>query len=218
MGYGIRAHVWGDYALFTRPEMKNERVSYDVPTPSALRGLLQAIYWHPGMNWVIDRVYVCNPIRFTNIRRNEVNVKASATDALSMMNSGEKKYLYAAEQICQRASTILTNVSYVIDAHFELTKNAAPEDTPEKFYNIALRRLRNGQCYHQPCFGCREFPANFRIWEEENVVTAYPNETKDLGYMLFDMDYSDPDGLVPLFFRATLVNGVLDLTHVEVKK
>ena len=118
----IQVEVWGDYACFTRPEMKTERVSYDVMTPSAARGLLESIYWHPGLRWVIDRIHVCSPIRFTNIRRNEVKDVISANKVKAVMNGGTGElYLAASESIQQRAAMVLRDVHYVIDAHFEMT-------------------------------------------------------------------------------------------------
>ena len=216
MGYGVKVEVWGDYALFTRPEMKVERVSYDVITPSAARGLIEAIYWHPGIRWVIDKIHVCNPIEFTNVRRNEVMSKLSASNAKAAMNgTAEVNPIYTTVDIQQRASLLLKNVRYVIEAHFELTDKAGESDTVEKYYNIVLRRLRNGQCYHQPCFGCREFPASFRLFEGDSVKDSC-RESRDLGFMLYDMDFSDPQDIKPMFFRAVMKDGVIDLTDCEV--
>ncbi len=208
----IRLEVWGDYACFTRPEMKTERVSNDVMTPSAARGLLEAIYWHPGMRWVIDRVRVCAPIRFTNLRRNEVKATINARSVRTVMERGKGElWLAAPEEIQQRAAMLLRDVRYVIEAHFDLTDKAAPGDNPGKFQDIMRRRVERGQFYHQPCFGCREFPAHFRACEE---LPPCPEELKgerDLGYVLWDMDYSDPENIVPLFFRAKLKDGVLEV-------
>ena len=213
----VKVEVWGDYALFTRPEMKVERVSYDVMTPSAARGLLEAIYWHPGMRWVIDRIYVLNPIRFTNIRRNEVSATISAKKVRAAM-SGNKQELYICTQDCiqQRAAMVLQDVRYVIEAHFVMTDQASEGDNPGKFCDIMRRRLEKGQCYHQPCFGTREFPAHFRAWQGTEPPTAYPDEDRELGFMLYDMDYSDPENIRPQFFRATLRRGVLDVRDCEV--
>lgn len=217
MSYGIRVEVWGKYALFTRPEMKVERVSYDVMTPSAARGLLEAIYWHPGMKYAIDRIYVLSPIAFTNIRRNEVKSKISARNVHSVMRTGTGElYISTATDIQQRASMVLKDVYYVIEAHFDMTKQASQQDNPGKFKDIILRRLKKGQCYHQPYFGCREFPANFRLGESGHIETAYPEEDRDLGYMLYDMDYSDTRNIRPMFFRARLNKGILDITDCEV--
>lgn len=216
MSYGIRVEAWGPYALFSRPEMKVERVSYDVITPSAARGLIEAVFWHPGMKWVIDRIHVLEPPRFTNIRRNEVEGKISHKAVQSAMEGKERENLYIATSntIQQRASMVLKDVHYVIDAHFEMTEKAKDSDTPEKFYNMALRRLRNGQCFHQPCFGCREFPAAVQLYESASPPSVHPELCgieKDLGYMLYDMDYSNVRDIKPMFFRAVLKNGVLDL-------
>ena len=217
MSHGVRVHVWGDYALFSRPEMKVERCSYDVMTPSAARGILEAIYWHPGMRWIIDRIYVRNPIEFTSVRRNEVKSKIQATSVLSAMNGGEKPlYISTKEDIAQRAAIILRNVDYVITAHFEMTERANESDNEGKFKDIIMRRLRRGQCYHTPYFGCREFPVNFELYEDAEIETAYADQIKDLGYMLYDLDYSDPENIQPMFFRAELRNGILDLRNCEV--
>ena len=213
----VKVEVWGDYALFTRPEMKVERVSYDVMTPSAARGLLEAIYWHPGMKWVIDKIYVLSPIKFTNIRRNEVSEIVSATNVKKVMGGNDAAlFINTKDCIQQRAAMVLQDVHYVVEAHFVMTDKSAPSDNEGKFCDIMKRRLEKGQCYHQPCFGTREFPAKFRLWKGGNPVTAYPNEKRDLGYMLFDMDYSDIRNIRPMFFRAVLENGVLDLRECEV--
>lgn len=208
----IRLEVWGDYACFTRPEMKTERVSYDVMTPSAARGLLEAVYWHPGMKYIIDRIHVCAPIRFSSLRRNEVKSTVSARAARMVLERGKGElWLAASEDIQQRAALLLRDVRYVIEAHFDMTDKAAPGDNPGKFQDILKRRICGGQFYHQPCFGCQEFPARFRLCGE---LPPCPEELKgerDLGYMLWDLDYSDPENILPLFFRATLRDGVLDV-------
>lgn len=217
MSHGVRIRVWGDYALFTRPEMKVERCSYDVMTPSAARGLLEAIYWHPGMRWVIERIHVRKPIQFTSIRRNEVKSKVLAGSVLTVMNGGEKPLFISSRQdIVQRAAILLKEVEYVIDAHFEMTDQANASDNPGKFKDIIMRRLKRGECYHMPYFGCREFPANFEWYENEEVETEYKGMEKDLGYMLYDFDYSDSQDIQPMFFRAVLKDGVLDLKDQEV--
>lgn len=218
MGMGVKVKVWGDYALFSRPELKVERYSYDVMTPSAARGILEAIYWHPGMKWIIDKIYVKNPIRFTSVRRNEVKSKISASNVLSVYNGAQKPlYISSKEEIVQRASMILTDVAYVIEAHFEMTEQANETDNSGKFKDIMMRRLQKGKCYHMPYFGCREFPANFALCEEEEIKTAFDDiAEKDLGLMLFDMDYTDKNNITPTFFRAVLRHGVLDLRDCEV--
>ena len=217
MGKGVKVRVWGDLALFSRPEMKVERCSYDMMTPSAARGILEAIYWHPGMRLIVNRIYLRKPVRFTSIRRNEVKSKISANNVLSVMNGGDKPlFISSKEDIVQRAAVLLRDVDYVIEAHFEMTDNAGPCDNPGKFKDIVMRRLRRGECYHMPYFGCREFPANFELFEQENVDTAYVGEEKDLGYMLYDFDYSNPEDIQPMFFRAVLTNGILDVRDCEV--
>ena len=211
----IQLEVWGQYALFSRPELKVERVSYDVPKPSAARGLVESIYFHPGLKWNIRKIHVLSPIKFTNIRRNEVKGKLLAPDARSaIMGSKSDLYIAASQQIVQRAAMVLQDVHYVIEAEFEMTDKAAPSDNPGKFQDIITRRMAKGQCFHTPYFGCREFPANFRPWVGGSVPTI--PETKDLGIMLYDFDYSDPANITPLYFHAKLENGVLNTTDVEV--
>ena len=206
----IRAEFWGDLAVFSRPELKVERVSYDIITPSAARGMLEAVYFHPGMRYSIDRIYVCSPIEFTNIRRNEVKSKILASEVRrAYLGANNPIFLDTTQDIQQRATMALKNVHYVIEAHFDMTDKANPSDNPGKFQDILKRRLRKGQCYSEPYLGCREFPASFRLWEGGEVLTI--SDTRDLGYMLYDMDYRDPGNIVPMFFRAKMVNGVVDL-------
>ena len=174
MGVGVKVNVWGDYALFSRPELKVERYSYDIITPSAARGILEAIYWHPGMRWIIDKIYVKNPIQFTSVRRNEVKSKILASNVLQAYNGADKTlYISTKEDIVQRASQLLCNVSYTIEAHFEMTEKANASDNPGKFKDIIMRRLRKGEFYYMPYFGCREFSAHFALCEEEEIHTAY---------------------------------------------
>lgn len=214
----IQVEVWGDYACFTRPEMKTERVSYDVMTPSAARGLLESIYWHPGLRWVIECIHVCSLIRFTNIRRNEVKDVISARAVKSVMEKGkgiDELYLATTESIQQRAAMVLKDVHYVIDAHFDMTDKAAPGDNPGKFQDIIKRRLERGQCYSMPYFGTREFAAHFARCTE---LPPCPEELlgeRDLGWMLWDMDYTDPQDIKPKFFRAKLVDGAMDVPPPE---
>lgn len=217
MGYGITIRVRGPYALFTRPEMKVERVSYDVITPSAARGIIEAIYWKPAIRWVIDKIHVLNEIEFTNIRRNEVSDKVSTDKALQLMKgSNESFFLAATEKRQQRASMVLKDVDYVIQAHFEMVaEKAGPEDTEEKHYNIALRRLRKGQYFHAPCLGTREFSAQVDLIEDEDLPVSQLQGIRELGWMLYDLDFSDPQDIKPCFFKATLVDGVLDLANVQ---
>ena len=206
--------AWGDYACFSRPEMKTERVSYDIMTPSAARGLVEAIFWHPGLRYSIDRIYLLNPIRFANIRRNEVKAALLASAALRAAKGGEAPVLYTSQEIQQRAAMVLRDVHYVIECHFDMTDRAAPGDNPGKFQDILRRRLTKGQCYHMPYFGCREFQASFREWHGGKIPAI--DLTQDLGWMLYDMDYSDPQDIRAQFFRAKLVRGVLDCRNAEV--
>ena len=218
MAKGVRVKVWGDYALFSRPEMKVERCSYDVMTPSAARGILEAVYWYPGMRWIIDKIYVNKPIQFTSVRRNEVKSKVSANNVLPVYNGSPKRlYLSSKAEIVQRSSILLRNVEYVIEAHFEMTDKANISDNSGKFKDIIMRRLRKGECFHTPYFGCREFPVRFCLCEEEEIHTAYSDEDeRDLGFMLYDMDYSNPENIQPMFFRAIMKKGVIDLKDCEV--
>lgn len=210
----IQLEVWGPYALFSRPEMHVERVSYDVPTPSAARGMVEAIYYHPGLQWHIRRIYVLNPIRFTNIRRNEVKGKILRDDVYNAIHGGKVPFLATSQQIAQRAAMVLQDVHYVIEAEFTMTDRAAPGDNPGKFQDIVTRRMAKGQCYHTPYFGCREFPAAFRAWQGGAIPTI--STSCDLGFMLYDLDYSDPENITPTYFRAKLEHGVLDTQNCEV--
>ena len=211
----IRLEVWGPYALFSRPELKVEKVSYDVPTPSAARGMVEAVYFHPGLRWRIDRIHVLNPISFTSIRRNEVLSKISARNVRQAAQGGRQElYLAAPQEIVQRSSLLLQDVHYVIEAHFEMTSKAAPSDNPGKFQDIVTRRMEKGQCFTTPYLGCKEFPASFRRWPGGQIRTI--DETRDLGLMLYDFDYTDPQNITPTYFRARLENGVLDVRNCEV--
>lgn len=214
MAYGVRLHVWGERACFTRPEMKVERVSYDVPTPSAARGILEAIHWKPQIAWVIDRIHVLKPIRFQSFRRNEVGAKASTSRAASAMKSSNLAGigLAADEQRQQRASIMLVDVAYVIEAHFELTARGRDED-PAKHAAMFNRRAAAGQCFHRPCLGTRECPAEFALVAEGAPLppSTLPEEQRerDLGWMLHDIDFQADR--TSRFFRARLTGGVLDV-------
>jgi CRISPR-associated protein Cas5d len=202
MSYGIKLRVWGDYALFTRPEMKVERVSYDVMTPSAARGILEAIYWKPAILWVIDRIHILRPVRFENIRRNELanRVAVNKRD----MDEGKAVCRYIEDDRQQRASMVLRDVAYLIEAHFEFTGSDDAE--PGKHLAIFERRVKNGQCFHRPYFGCREFPVNFE-WCDEIPSTPFSGE-QNLGYMLHDIDFAND--MTPRFFRAVMQDGIIN--------
>lgn len=210
MSYGIRLAVRGPYALFTRPETKVERVSYDVMTPSAARGICEAIHWKPAIRWVIDRIHVLRPIRFQSIRRNEVGHKVPAGTLRAAMSRGRLQdlHLLVDEDRQQRASTVLVDPAYVIEAHFELTGRAGPDDTEGKHLDCFNRRAERGSCFHQPCLGTREFAAEFELVPHGTPLPPAIPETRDLGLMLWDIDHAAP-GRPSLFFRARLENGVV---------
>ena len=215
MSYGVRLHVWGERACFTRPEMKAERVSYDVPPPSAARGILEAVHWKPAIAWVVNGIHVLRPIRFQSFRRNEVGTRASAAQARRALASGNLAGigLSVEAERQQRATTLLVDVAYVIEAHFTLTDKAGPEDTEAKHLSMFNRRAAAGQCFHRPCLGNREFPAEFDLLPPGAAipVSELPAEQRDrdLGWMLHDIDYDR--GRTSRFFRARLVDGVLDV-------
>jgi CRISPR-associated protein Cas5d len=211
MSFGVRLHVAGDRACFTRPEMKAERVSYDVITPSAARGILEAIYWKPAIRWVIDKIHVLKPIRFESIRRNEVGSKISESNVKRAMNSGrlDGLTLVVDEDRQQRASTILRGVAYVIEAHFDIVHaKAGTDDNQVKHHEMFTRRAAKGQCFHQPCLGTREFAADFALIEGEVPKSELTGE-KDLGWMLYDIDFAND--MAPFFYRPVMVDGVIDV-------
>lgn len=205
--------IWGDYALFSRPEMKVERVSYDVITPSSARGIVEAIYWHPEIRYEVLRIFVLNKIKFANIRRNEVSQKISVANVKNFMKSKKGElYIATSKDRTQRFSMVLKDVHYVIEVQVETN-----EENLIKTYNILERRLINGRYYYTPYFGTREFPAHFKLCEDiSKIKTAYPNEVRDLGFMLYDMDYSDKKNIRPMFFRAKMENGIINVKRSEV--
>jgi CRISPR-associated protein Cas5d len=209
MPYGIRLKVSGHYACFTRPEMKVERVSYDMMTPSAARGILEAIHWKPAIRWVIDEIHVLKPIRFQSIRRNEVGHKAPAGKLKSAMKAGSLNglQLLADEDRQQRAAIVLVDVAYVIAAHFELTSKAGRDDNDGKHLDTFNRRAARGSCFQQPCLGTREFPADFALLAPEEPSPPAIAVTRDLGFMLWDIDHARDRA--SLFFRAQLEDGVM---------
>ena len=210
MQQGVRLRVSGERACFTRPEMKVERVSYDVMTPSAARGILEAIHWKPAISWVIDAIHVLKPIRFHTIRRNEVGHKAPTGKIKTAMNRGslEGLQILVDEDRQQRAATILTDVAYVIVAHFVMTDRAGAEDNAGKHLDTFNRRAARGQCFHQPCLGTREFDARFERLDSDTPLPEAIAEDRDLGFMLYDIDHQAP-GRPSFFFRAKLEQGVL---------
>lgn len=225
MAQGIKLHIWADFALFTRPEMKVERVSYDVITPSAARGVIEAIYWKPQIRWRVTRLHVLRTIRFTSLRRNELASKIPAANVGRAMKVGRGALSqYIEEDRQQRAATILRDVAYVIEAEFDIVSG---DDNPGKHLDQFNRRARDGRCFHRPYLGCREFAADFALLEPGEPLPASEyagSGERDLGWMLHDIDYvADPKGPViaghssgrfraePRFFRATMTDGVIDV-------
>jgi CRISPR-associated protein Cas5d len=220
---GFCLEVTGPYACFTRPEMKVERVSYDVMTPSAGRAIFEAILWKPAIRWIVTRIEVLAPIRWISVRRNEVGAVAST----------RKQSIFIEDNRQQRAGLFLRDVSYRIHAYFEfLPLEKRPEivgnrignvfdslddqkfrkdETEAKYAAMFERRAMKGQCFNQPYLGCREFSAAFRLVHEREEPSNPIEETRDLGWMLYDLDYSDPADPQPLFFRAKMENGVIDV-------
>lgn len=203
MAYGIKLRVWGERACFTRPEMKVERVSYDVMTPSAARGILEAIYWKPEIQWIVTGIHVLNPVRFENVRRNEISSKAHIPNKVIKEGSGVVcVYADNEKERQQRSSLILKDVDYVIEAEINLIKE---DDHPGKHLAIFERRTKKGQCFHRPYLGCREFPANYQ-WCD-SVPEIKGSLEGDFGYMLHDIDFEN--NMEPRFFRAQMKDGFI---------
>lgn len=214
MSFGITLRVYGPFALFTRPEMKVERVSYDVMTPSAARGILEAVYWKPGLRWVIDGIAVRKPIRLVSIRRNELAGRLPVDSIRSAMKGGEAPSTSVEDHRQQRSSLVLRDVEYLLDAHFVL---AGEDDNAAKHIDTFRRRARSGRCHHQPYFGTREFPAYFELVEGERPAQLYRGN-RELGWMLYDLDFSAEEGPRPRFFRARMSQGYIDLRGVETRE
>ena len=194
----LRVKVWGENACFTRPEMKVERVSYDVMTPSAARGILEAILWKPAMRWHVEQIDVLKPIRWQSVRRNEVGC----------VMSSRARHCFIEDQRQQRAGLFLRDVAYTIHARFELTGKAGSEDGIMKFQEMFVRRARKGQTFHCPYLGCREFAAHFELVAHDQPLPEPIRATKELGYMLHDIFYAG-ESAMPQFFRARLSEGRL---------
>jgi len=231
---GFCLEVSGPYACFTRPEMKVERVSYDVITPSAARAIFDAILWKPAIRWHVKKIEVMAPIKWISVRRNEVGKVASPR------SSG----LFVEDERQQRAGLFLRDVKYRLFAEFEFippekrgkvynpvpeylvdAEEAAelkrpdvrPDESEAKYAAMFERRAGKGQCFNQPYLGCREFSAGFHLVSTQSVQATPISETRDLGWMLYDMDFSDPTDPKPQFFHAFIENGVIDLRNVEVR-
>lgn len=210
----VALRVWGDLACFTRPEMKVERVSYDVITPSAARGILESIYWKPEIVWVVRRIHVLNPIRFTNVRRNELGGRGPSERTLKSYLDGSKSEPLAQvieDDRQQRAATILQDVQYVIEAHYEVRQGDSP---PQKHYEMFKRRATKGQCFQHPYLGCREFVADFEWFDGDAPQTDLSLQgTRDLGFMLHDIDFQN--NMTPHFFRCVMQDGVIDVPRLH---
>ena len=234
MSKGFKIIVEGDYALFSRPEMKVERVSYDTPTVSAMEGLIKSVYWKPSIKYCINKIIVFNPIKFTNIRRNEVKSKVLLSAVKSQMKWTGSPELYTAEKRSQRAGMILKDVKYGIDFHFEMTglKSDHDDECEEKHYNIMLRRLKNGQCFRQPCLGCREFSVKRIELVDEFDLSSVDESLKgdiDLGFMLYGLKFKDggipingdwenpkfSDKADAMYFRPHMIDGVIDIAKYK---
>lgn len=233
MSYGFKVMIEGDYACFTRPELKVERVSYDVPTPGALEGLLKSVYWKPSIRYVIDKIIVFSPIEFMNVRRNEVKDKVLFSSMKNQMNGkGGDPCIYTSECRSQRASMILKNVKYGVEFHFELTglKDEQEADGENKHFNIIKRRLENGQFFRNPCLGCSEFPVKrIELVEEfdENLISnsIVNMGDVDLGFMSYKVVFSDQgkplndnwdnpkfsDQASTVYYRPHMINGIIDV-------
>jgi CRISPR-associated protein Cas5d len=221
--------VCGDYACYTRPEMKVERVSYDVPTPSSVRAIFEAIFWKPAIRWHVQKIEVLKPIRWTSVRRNEVgSVMSDRSDGL-----------FIEEVRQQRAGLFLRDVAYRLHAELEFIPPAkrskvvnpvpewlesaeereelrsGPDENPGKYNAMFERRARKGQCFNQPYLGCREFSCSFRLVDPASSSTSPIDETRDLGFMLYDLDFSNPEDIRPAFFRAKLQKGVITVPSWE---
>ena len=210
----MKIEVWGDRALFTRPEMKVERVTYEVMTPAAARGIIEAIYWHPGVRWIIDSIQVCNPIRYTNIRRNEVKSKIPTQKVVAAMKNGSGSlYLDTSADRQQRNSRVLKDVRYIIEAHVEIVPHEPKENgdriNKNKAMDIISKRLKRGKCFAQPYMGCKEFTAYFREFHGDVQISRSLIGERDLGFMLYDMDFHEDRTCSPLYFRAKMVDGLI---------
>jgi len=201
--------VSGDFACFTRPEMKVERVSYDVITPSAARSIFEAILWKPAIRWHVHKIEVIKPIKWINLRRNEVGKVMPKINPVAAMKSGNILGLNIEDARQQRAGLFLRDVKYRLHASFEMTERAGKGDSPVKFSEMFERRASKGQCFNQPYLGCREFSAAFSLIDSDSQANSPIDESRDLGWMLYDLDYSNSSDPKPLFFKASLEHGVV---------
>lgn len=204
--------ISGDFACFTRPEMKVERVSYDVITPSAVRAVFEAILWKPAIRWHVRRIEVLAPIRWINLRRNEVASVISTRNVQQAMAEGEGDLaIYVEDDRQQRAGLFLRDVAYRVHADLEVRSDRGDAEPPQKFFAMFERRATAGQCVNQPYLGCREFAARFRLVTDPVSERPPIPETHDLGWMLHDLDFRNPADPQPVFFRAEMRAGVIEI-------
>jgi CRISPR-associated protein Cas5d len=240
--YNWCLEVWGDYACFTRPEMKVERVSYDVMTPSAARAIFEAILWKPAIRWHVTKIEVLNPIKWISVRRNEVGKTVPAPTAKQMAGVlGAPMGIFVEDERQQRAGLFLRDVRYRIHGYFDFVppeerqanRSVLPEfwadekeqteivrldETAAKYAAMFERRAIKGQCFHRPYLGCREFACDFKLVDPKAEPVRLIDETRDLGYMLYDMDFEqDAANPTPLFFRAKIENGLINTDRREVE-
>lgn len=210
---GFCLEVTGDYACFTRPEMKVERVSYDVITPSAARAIFESILWKPAIKWQVSRIEVLKPIRWISIRRNEVSDVFLVNNIKKAMSGGKLPTLYIEDKRQQRAGLFLRDVAYRIHAGFTMTNKAGADDNVAKFAEMFRRRAGKGQCFHRPYLGCREFACDFRLIEQLEKESPAIKEDRLLGWMFYDWNYakSDKDETNALFFNAAMKGGMIDV-------
>ena len=197
--------VWGDMACFTRPELKVERVSYDVITPSAARAIFEAIFWKPAIRWQVIKIEVLNPIKWTSIRRNEVGAVASKS-AIYIEDKRQQKNTLCLKDVCYR---IWAKLIFIPQRDRKNEAKVSDGENPMKYYEIFERRASKGQCFNQPYLGCREFSASFRLVKDDEPKAPAIAEDKDLGIMLYDMDFSNPKDIQAMFYRAEMKQGVI---------
>ena len=215
---GYCLEVRGELACFTRPEMKVERVSYEIVTPSAARAVFDAVFWKPAIRWQVRRIEVLEPVRWTNLRRNDVAGVVPTGSVQQAMKAGHGALaLYADEDRQQRAALLLRDVAYRLHADLVVRNDHDDPGPPQKFFEIFERRAKKGQCVNQPYLGCREFAARWRLVETLSSEPPPISETRDLGWMLHDLDFTEPADPQPKFFHAQMVDGVVQCDEREVE-
>jgi len=229
--------VWGDFACFTRPEMKVERMSYDVITPSAARAIFESILWKPAIRWNITKIEVLSPIRWISVRRNEVAKKITSPSS-KQMTSAHLLGMFIEDERQQRAGRLLKNVHYRLHGYFDFLGNDATvnssnseiwseeeekerfqsaQESPAKYAAMFERRASKGQCFNQPYLGCREFSCSFKLVNQTSGLLQPIRETRDLGFMLYDINFTDKKNPIPQFFRAIMTEGVINTDKREIE-